>query len=70
MERSVEPVQPQVRILPPKRDRRRGRRFVIDGEVQPVDTPREEDESSEQAAERPVGHPADDESGARLDVTT
>lgn len=67
MDRSIEPVPAQVRILPPKRrsNRRSSQPFVLDGEVKPPLDP--DDESLQD--ERPVGHKDEDEAGRRLDVT-
>ncbi len=68
MDKSIEPVPPQVRILPPnRRNGRRGSRpFMLDGEVQPPD---EDDSDPSQTDQRPLGHATSDELGVRLDVT-
>ena len=67
MERPIDRVPPQVRILPPKRQQGRSRqRFVVDGEVQPIP---EDDQEAPRDPERPLGHAAEDEAGCRLDVT-
>lgn len=65
MDRSIEPVAPRVRILPPDRrkDRRGRTRFVVDGEARP---PAEEPSDDEP---RSLGPPTDEEAGTRLDVT-
>jgi hypothetical protein len=70
MDGSVQPLQPQVRILPPRRnsDRRGSRRFVVDGEARSPE-PEQPDPAPSDSDERPLGHASDDEVGARLDVT-
>ena len=66
MSDAVDRVPAQVKILPPLRqgERRKQRRFVIDGEVKP-----EAEEPSSTAEERPLGHSSAEEAGSRLDVT-
>lgn len=69
MDRSVEPLLPRARILPPKRSegRKGSRRFVVDGEVRPPEP--EEQDQPESSDELSLGHAAENEVGARLDVT-
>ncbi len=67
MERPIDRVPPQVRILPPKRRQGRTRqRFVVDGEARALP---EEEELAPREVDRPLGHAAEDEAGRRLDVT-
>ena len=67
MERPIDRLSPQVRILPPKQRQGRPRqRFIVDGEAQPIP---EDEEPAQRDVERPLGHAAEDEAGTRLDVT-
>lgn len=66
MDSPIERVPPQVRILPPRRqkDGRRKHHFIVDGEPRP---PAEGEPVP--VEERPLGHAAPEEAGKRLDVT-
>ncbi len=69
MDGSVERIVPRVRVLPPRQRREGGQPEGRQQFKLPGDSAERESETSPPEEERPLGTAADDEAGARLDVT-